>query len=177
MGIRRDGGHITIRDRVAPFWALGLFLLAGGVIAVAMPLGLATNAGDLEPWERFASVGMGLGVGAGALWWLGRSPATQVQLDLTRRRVRLMEFGLSGRQVRWLSFDDLESVEVDQGTDSDGGTVWRPAVRLRTGELVLLSQLWSHDRAEVEEGVSVVAEACRLPRTRNQSNAPVAERM
>jgi hypothetical protein len=59
--IRRNGGHISIRDRVAPFWALGLFLLAGGVVAVAMPLGLATNAGELEQWERVASVGWGLG--------------------------------------------------------------------------------------------------------------------
>jgi len=106
--IRRNGGHISIRDRVGPFWALGLFLLAGGLVAVAMPLGPA-------------------------------------------------------RQVRWLAFDDLESVEVDQGTDSEGGTVWRPAVRLRGGQLVLLSELWSHDQAEVEESVSVVAEACRLP--------------
>ena len=166
MRIRRNGGHISIRDRPAPFWALGLFLLAGGLVAVAMPLGLATNAGTLEPWERLASIGVGLGVGAGALWWLGRSPGTEVQLDLTRRRLRLLRFGLSGRQVRWLSFDDLGSVEVDQGTDSDGGTVWRPAVRLQSGQLVLLSELWSHDQAAVEEGASVVAEACRLPRRR-----------
>ena len=163
MRIQRKGGHISIRDRVAPFWALGLFLLAGGLLAVAMPLGLATNAADLEPWERLASVGIGLGVGSGALWWLRRSPGTHVQLDLTRRRLRLVRFGLSGRQVSWLSFDDLASAEVDQGTDSDGGTVWRPAVRLRTGQLVLLSELWSHDQVGVEEGVSVVAEACRLP--------------
>jgi hypothetical protein len=115
-----------------------------------MPLGLATNAGDLEPWERLASVAVGLGGSA-------------VQLDLTHRRLRLVRSGLSGRQILSLSFDDLESVEVDHGTDGDGGTVWRPAVRLRTGELVLLSQLWSHDQAAVEEGVSVVAEACRLP--------------
>ncbi len=54
MRIKRNGGQITIRDRPAPFWALGLFLLAGGLIAVAMPLGLATNAGDLEPWQRLA---------------------------------------------------------------------------------------------------------------------------
>jgi hypothetical protein len=131
-----------------------------------MPLGLATNAADLEPWERFACVGVGFGVSAGALWWLARSPATRVQLDLTRRRLQLVRSGLSGRRVQLLSFDEIESAEVEQGTDSDGGTVWRPAVRLQGGQLVLLSELWSHDRAGVEESVSVVAEACRLPRTR-----------
>lgn len=119
--IDRNGGQITIRDRPAPFWALGVFLLAGGLVAVAMPLGLATNAGDLKPWERLASLGIGVGVSAGALWWLARSPATQVHLDLTRRRVRLVRFGLSGRLVRNLSFDELASVEVAQGTDDGGG--------------------------------------------------------
>lgn len=167
MRITRNSGHISIRDQAGPFWALGLFLLAGGVVAVAMPLGLATNAGDLEPWERLASIGLGVGVIAGALWWLGRSPATHVQLDLRRRRLRLVRFGLSGRQVRQLSFDDLESVEVEQETDSEGGPVWRPVVRLRGGQLVLLSQLWNHDQAGVEEGVTVVAEACRLQSRRH----------
>jgi hypothetical protein len=127
-----------MRDRPAPFWALGLFLLAGGLVAVAMPLGLATNADTLEPWERLASIGVGLGVSTGALWWLARSPAMQVQLDVTRRRLRLVRLGLSGRLVRELSFDDLAGVEVEQGSDDDDGLVWRPAVRLRSGELILV---------------------------------------
>jgi hypothetical protein len=160
--IRRTGGHISIRDRAAPFWALGLFLLAGGLAAVAMPLGLATNAGDLERWERLASVAVGLGVVAGALWWLWRNPATHVQLDLTRRHLRLVRSGLGGRQVRQFAFDQLERAEVEQETDSEGGLVWRPTVRLRSGELVLLSELWSHDQRGVVESVAVVAEACRL---------------
>ena len=167
MRIARNGGQITIRDRPGPFWALGLFLLAGGLTAVAMPLGLATNAGDLEPWERLASVGLGVGVSAGALWWLARNPATQTQLDLTQRRLRLVRFGLSGRRlVRQLSFDDLASAEVEQGTDDEGGLIWRPAVRLRNGDRVLLSELWSHDQAAVEKGRAVVAEACGLPSPR-----------
>ena len=161
--IKHDGGHITIRDRPAPFWALGLFLLAGGVVAVVMPLGLATNADSLAPWERLASIGVGLGVVAGALWWLSRSPATLVQLDLTRRRLRLVRFGLAGRHVRQVSFGDVESVELEQGTDDEGGPIWRPIARLRSGEPVTLSQLWSHDEAAVREVVAAVAEACRLP--------------
>jgi hypothetical protein len=162
--IRRQGGRVTLRDRAAPFWALGLFLLAGGLLAVAMPLGLATNAADLEPWERFASAGVGLGVIAGALGWLAKSPATKVELDLTRRRMRVARFGLVGRQVWELPFEDLETVEVEQGSDDDGGRVWRPAVRLRTGELLRLSELWSHDEAGVRESLAVLADAGRLPR-------------
>ena len=129
---------------------------------MAMPLGLATNADDLELWERLASLGIGVGVSVGALWWLARSPKTHVQLDLTRRQVQLVQLGLSGRHVRRFSFDDLEVAEVEQGSDSEGAPVWRPAVRLRDGQRVVLSELWSHDRVGVAEGVAVVAAACGL---------------
>lgn len=125
MQIRRNGGYLTLRDRAPPFWGLGLFLLAGGVFAVAMPLGLASNAGDLEPWERLASIGVGLGVIAGALWWLARSPATKTELDLTRRRLRLVRLGLGGRHVLQLSFDDVEAVFRNSGATTR--PAWRRA--------------------------------------------------
>jgi hypothetical protein len=100
---------------------LGGFLLVGGLIAIAMPLGLATNANDLELWERLASLGIGMGVSVGAVWWLARNPTTHVRLDLARRHVQVVRIGLSGRHVRRLSFDDLEiAVTRDFRSDRDG---------------------------------------------------------
>lgn len=126
MRITHHEDQISLRDRPAPYWALGLFLLAGGVLAVAMPLGLATNANDLMPWERLGTVAIGIGVSAGALWWLERSPGSHVHLDLTRRTLRLVRFGRKGREIQILAFDDLAAVEVQESTDSEGGAVWRP---------------------------------------------------
>jgi hypothetical protein len=88
---------------------------------------------------------------AGALWWLGKSPASRAEVDLTRSRVSVVRWGLSGREVRELAFKDLKRVEVEVGADSDGATVWRPALRLRSSERVLLSQLWTHDPREANE--------------------------
>jgi hypothetical protein len=163
MRITREGGLITLRDKVGPYWSLGLFLLSGGILGIAAPLGLVNNAGELEPWERLASLAIGIGVSAGALWWLARNPATRLELDLTRRLLTLVRFGLLGRKVRRLSFNELAAVELVRGADSDGDPIWRPGARLRTGELVLLSQLWSHDEAAVRASAAAVADACRLP--------------
>jgi hypothetical protein len=88
LRITRTDGQISIRDRPAPSWALGGFLLVGGLVAIAMPLGLATNANDLEPWERLASLGIGMGVSVSAVWWLARNPKTHVRLDLAVRLAR-----------------------------------------------------------------------------------------
>ena len=140
MRITRTDGQISIRDRPAPSWALGGFLLVGGLVAIAMPLGLTTNTNDLELWERLTSLGIGMGVSIGAVWWLARNPKTHVRLDLARRCLQVVRVGLSGRHVQRL----------------------RPVVRLRDGQRVLLSELWSHDRVGVAEGVAAVAAACGL---------------
>ena len=161
MRVTREGGNITLRDRPGPFWALGLLLLFGAGIALAMPLGLASNAGDIEPWARVASGAIGLSVGVGALWWLNRSLATRAEIDLTRRRLTLVRLGLPGRRVVRLELDEIAAVEVERGTDGDGGTMWRSVLRLRNGDPVALSVLWSHDEKEVQRAVAVVAEACR----------------
>lgn len=165
MRISRSNGLITLQDRAAPYWALGLFLLLGGLLAMMAPLGLATGAGELTLWQRAGSFVVGLGVCAGAVWWLRRCPASRVELDLARSRLSVARWGLSGRQVRELPFSDLDSALVEGGTDSEGGKVWRPAVRLRTGEFIRLSELWTHGERDVEDAVAMVAEACRLPRS------------
>jgi hypothetical protein len=163
MRIVREGELITLRDRVGPYWFLGLFLLSGGVLGIAAPLGLAVNADEMAPSGRLTSLAIGFGVSAGALWWLAQNPATKVQLDLTRRLLTLVRSGLLGRQVRRLSFNELAAVELVQGSDSNGDPIWRPAVRLQSGEVVLLSQLWNHDKKGVLAGAAAVAESCRLP--------------
>jgi hypothetical protein len=162
MRVTREGGLILLRDRPGPYWALGLLLLFGAGVALAMPLGLASNAAELEPWERAASGAIGLGVGAGAIWWLARSLATRAELDLTRRRLTLVRLGLPGRRVVRLELSEITGVDAEQGKDSDGDATWRPVLRLRSGERMALSELWSHDEKEVREAVATVAGACRL---------------
>jgi hypothetical protein len=158
MRITRSGGKITIRDRPGPSWGLGLFLLTGGVLAIAMPLGLATNAAELQPWERLASFGIGLGVAGGAILWLRHSPGTRTELDLTRRRLRVVRFGLAARRPRELAFGEVESFQVEEQMDDDGNPVWRPAVLLRNGVRVGLSELWSHDHLGIDEAARIMSE-------------------
>jgi hypothetical protein len=160
MRVTQEGGNILLQDRPGPYWLLGLLLLFGGLLALAMSLGLASNAAELEPGERFGSMLVGLLVALGGLWWLARNPSTQVRLDLTRRRLGLVRIGITGRQVRTFPLDEIDGVEVEQAADSDGDPIWRPVLRTRSGERVALSELWSHDQREVKATVTVVAEVC-----------------
>ena len=153
-----------MQDRPGAAWALGLFLLGGAALAVLMPLGLATNARVLPAWQRLSSVAIGVLGGAGTLLWLAMNPSTRVEIDPAGRRMQFRLLGISGRRIRTVRFSEVEYVGVQGGQDSDGGAVWRPLIRLRGGEIVLLSQLWSHHRAGVDQAVAIVADACGLRR-------------
>ena len=130
---------------------------------MAMPLGLATNAADLQPWERLASFGIGLGVTGGAIWWLRHSPGTRTELDLTRRRLCVVRYGIAGNRRRQLTFGEVRSFQVKQEVDDDGNSVWQPAALPRNGETIALSELWSHDRLGIAEAATVMSRACDLP--------------
>jgi hypothetical protein len=102
-------------------------------------------------------------VSGGAIWWLRHSPGTRTELDLIRRRLRVVRYGIAGSQRRELTFGEVRSFQVKQGVDDDGNPVWQPAALLRNGETTALSQLWSHDRLGMAEAATVLWWACDLP--------------
>jgi hypothetical protein len=161
--VTRSDGQITIHDSPAAHWFLGLFLFAGGLLGVAAPLGLATDTERLRPWEKVASVAIGAGVMAGALWWLGRSPGTSIAIDPGRRRLRIRRLGIGGRKVEEVRFEDLREIAIERGEDSDGGVVTRPVALLNSGAIVPLSILWHHDHTRVAAAAAEVARICGLP--------------
>jgi hypothetical protein len=152
-----------IRDRSGSHWLLGLFLAAGGLLGVAAPLGLLRDYQRLHPWERAASIAIGVGLIAGALWWLRRSPATRLTIDPGRRSLRIVRLGLHGREVQDLRLDEIGGVTIEHSEDSDGDPVTRPVAHLRSGAVLPLSMLWSHDHGAVAAAAEELARICGLP--------------
>lgn len=169
MHVRREGGSIRIHDRPGAHWALGLFLVAGGCIAVAAPLGLANNAAGLSAWEKLACLAIGAGSVAGALWWLATAPASRTTIDLIRRHVQITRWGLTGHSRRELEWHELAGMMIVIGEDSEGGTVVRPGLQLHSGEVVPLSLLWSHDVDGIETTLTELARECHLPSLQSKS--------
>lgn len=163
MRIVRTAARLELRDRVAPFRTLGAMCVLGGAIGILMPLGLSSNAAALPTFQRLVVYGIGLLVTGGGIWLLGINPATHTDIDRERRHLVVTRMGIAGRRVRRAGFDDLEAACIEYGHDSDGDAVCRPAVRLRGGELLRLSELWSHDSDAVRAAVAAVSDATGAP--------------
>lgn len=138
-------------------WLFGLFFVSIGGLFVLGPLGLFTNAQQLELWERAVALMIGaLGVVTG-VWTIVGAPRTTVTCDRLRSEVRITRRGLRGGEQRIVPFSDLAAVFVSIDADSEGDEICQPRLRLHSGAEIPLSRLWVHDRAVCEARVQTIS--------------------
>jgi hypothetical protein len=146
-----------VEDSPGLSWILGgLFVFVGGAFALGS-LGLFTNAADLSFGIRTAIFVLGtIGICAGGWVWK-RSPLSRVQVNVSERYILINRWGLTGRERTRVDFADVQAVEVETSTDSEGDPVYRPILRLHNKAPVFLSLLHVHDRAQLERVIQEIA--------------------
>lgn len=91
MRIEERGNTLTVRATPGCMWIFGLWFVAGGVLAMAMTF-LASNAHELEWWERLLAFAIGAAcAAAGSFVILGMpaihaSSTARAAAQLSRRR-------------------------------------------------------------------------------------------
>jgi len=146
------GPRLVVRDTPGCFWLFGLWFVAGGVLATAMPF-VATNAHELAWWERLLSAGLGLGVAGAGVYVLAEAPAIRAEFDRERDRARVVTRGLLRRTELEIRCSDVTLVELREERDSDGDATYLIRLRLRDGRAVPLQsrpmygRTWAEARA------------------------------
>lgn len=142
---------IKVEDRPGCFWLFGLFFVAIGGVFVLGVLGLFNNLEEVSIWVRLFTFVMGaIGMGTG-LYIIDRSPSSQAIWDSRSQKLTLIRKGLLSKEQTSYPLSDINQFVVDQGADSEGDSIFRPVLKLRKGDLVPLSELWNHNKNEVEE--------------------------
>ncbi len=145
-----------LRDSPALFWTLGTLFLLVGALCVAAFLGTFSSQAPLAALARMPGVVMGgIGIVAG-IWFLARSPATTVRVDVTRREIVIDTRGVRGRASTRVPWDDIASVDLEHGGDEEGNAVYRPRLTTADAAVVLLSALHTHDRRKNEAFVEQI---------------------
>jgi len=133
-----DGsGRLTISDNPYPFWAFYSLFIFGGIAVLSLSL--------LEsPSPAIAVVGSFIGLGniAGGLYMIKREPASVVELDSGSNQVLVLRWGVMGRAASSYPLHTLLGAEIETTDHTDGGTVYRPALRFSTSEFVPVSLFW-----------------------------------
>jgi hypothetical protein len=148
--------QLTLHDSPGCYWLFGLFFIAVGSLFVAGPLGLFSDLEEVSVPVRAVTLLLGLaGVGAG-IYVIYGAPETQTVFDAQTGEVRLKRRGLFRRETIEHSLSEIAAVYVEEGQDSEGDAIYRPTMRLWTGDEIRLSALWLHHRAACEDTVKAV---------------------
>lgn len=149
--------EITIQDRPGCFWLFGLFFVLVGGIFVVGATGLFSNLEEVSLPVRGLTFLMGMaGVGAG-LYVIADAPRSRAVCDFQSHVFTVHQKGLLRGRTGIIPFDEIQTVFAEQSEDTDGGEIYRPALQLLDGRIVPVSQLWNHNRTEVER---VINELC-----------------
>jgi hypothetical protein len=146
----RDDGTIVVSETPVMHWLLALLFVGVGGLFVVGPLGLFTDADRLAWWLRAGIVMLGsIGVAVGG-WVLARSPRSRLTARAAGDDVRLERWGLSGRDTWTWPLAAVTGVQLVQGRDDEGGTVFQLHLLLRDARPVPISPVWVHDREGLE---------------------------
>lgn len=155
MRVERRADRLVLRDAPGGFWTLGGLFLIVGVPFAAGPFGLFTNGGELTAFGRIASVLLGLaGIATGG-YLFASNPASVCTFDRRDGSLTMRRRGPFVRAAERHAIAEIVAVRVEEGRDDEGGVICRPQALLRTGAVVALSRLWSHDPAGCRRTVLV----------------------
>ncbi len=151
--INTSDSQTILEDRPGCFWLFGMFFFVIGGIFVFGVLGLFNNWEEVSIWVRLFTLALGVvGMGAG-LYMIDRSPRSRAIWDLSARRLTLLRTGLSSKEQSQYDFSEIDQYMIEQGEDSGGDPIYRPALQLIDGSRKPISLLWNHNREDVEQAV------------------------
>ncbi len=156
MRIEESEGRLVLRDAPGLHWLLAaIFLCVGGLFA-ACPLGLCVNPGKVPTPAKVTFFLAGcIGVAVG-VYVARTSPLSVSTFDRLQGRLVVRRWGLLGRSTAEALLHQIQAVQVVEKQDSEGDPVYRVELRLRSGQPLLPSLLWVHDKAGSERAAEAM---------------------
>lgn len=145
MRITEHDEVLTIRDRPGALWVLGLWFVAGGVLAMLMVF-VATNAHELRWWERVLAFAIGAGVFGAGVFTIYHAPATLTILNRRSGDALMRIRGFRRREDLVFRCRDVIVVEMHEEKDSDGDPCWQLRLGMRHGRSLPLHSMHRHGR-------------------------------
>jgi hypothetical protein len=150
MRVTDRGTMLVIQDTPGCLWIFGMWFVAGGLVAIAMPF-VAQNRGDVPLWGKLVSVLLGAAAVAAGWVTMRRSPTIHTEIDATSGRVRVRTrapFG--GTHLDEFALNDIGVVQVFPSRDSEGTEQFALRLLLRDGRAISLHTQPSPSRSAIE---------------------------
>jgi hypothetical protein len=158
MTIEHRNGLLIIKDQPLVFWTFYSFFVVGGMVALVLSL---SDAPDMMT-TLFGSL-IGIGNIAGGLYMIRREPASIVVFDPGSDEVRVCRWSLIDKRETVYPISALSIAEVETTEHTDGGSVYRPRLRIWQSEAVPVSMFWYQTREKSEYIASEIRRFLNIP--------------
>jgi hypothetical protein len=156
MEYRHD--RLIVKDQPLAFWTFYSVFVGGGVLALVLSLSAApdrmtTLAGSL----------IGIGNIAGGLYMIRREPASIVVFDPGSDEIRVRRWYPIGKRETVYPLTALSMAEVETSEHTEGGSVYRPRLRIGQLEFVPVSMFWYQTMERSHEVASEIRRFLNIP--------------
>jgi hypothetical protein len=150
MRVTDRGTMLVIEDTPGCLWIFGVWFIAGGILALAMPF-VAENRADVPLWGKVVAILLGAAAAVTGWVTMRHSPTIRTELDAASGRVRVRTrapFG--GTHVDDFAINDIGIVQVFPSRDSEGDEQFSLRLLLRDGRTVALHTHPSSSKSAIE---------------------------
>jgi hypothetical protein len=148
--ITERGTTLVVQDTPGCFWLFGLWFVAGGALALAMPF-IAVNRDDVSGWAKALSIGIGVATVAAGLFVIRTSPSIRTEIDPARGRVRVTtRVAWRAPRTEEFALGDVGVLQVLPARDSDGDTYYTLRLLLADGRAIPLHRRSAYGKEWIE---------------------------
>jgi hypothetical protein len=164
MKIEHRNGRLIVKDQPLVFWTFYSFFVVGGMVTLVLSLSAAPD------WmTTFIGSLIGIGNIAGGLYMIRREPASIVVFDPGSAEVRVCRWYPIGKREKVYPICALSIAEVETTEHTDGGTVYRPRLRIGQSEFVPVSMFWYQTKEKSEDVASEIRRFLKIPPNRTDA--------
>jgi hypothetical protein len=164
MTIEHMNDRLIVKDQPLAFWTFYAFFIVGGMVALVFSL--------LDAPDRMMTlVGSLIGIGniAGGLYMIRREPASIVVFDPGAGEVRVCRWYPIGKRENVYPISALSVAEVETTEHTDGGSVYRPRLRIGQSASVPVSMFWYQTMEKSDHVASEILRFLNIPPNKTEA--------
>jgi hypothetical protein len=149
-----SGNTLILRDSPGGFYLVGAFFFLLGTLTAVVAIGSASDPAVGPIGSRTLTFALGMSAIAAGLYVIYDSPGSRVIADRDALTVVVIRRGLLRKERTNYIFSEIQDVYTVQKQDLDGDPVFSLRMKLADGKDAVLTNLWIHDRKQLEENAS-----------------------
>lgn len=149
-------GSLLVKDKPVFLWIFSIFFMIVSIVIIAGMTGMFQNLYEIPIMQKIFTWFVSLGVFGAAIRFILSYPVTKVIFNINKGEVLLVRISMFGKVSKKFLINDIKGFIMLENYNREEEPVYRPAIKLKSNEMVNLSMLWFQQKHVVEKIVNEI---------------------